>query len=113
MPPTWIPRAATSVATNATFSCSLNSLNVQARIARNFLPCRAPTGTPAFARLSARRSALRWVLTKRIVFPLRAAICAVIKSLSPGCITRTWCSLVETDARSFFSELSLGSLGMT
>ncbi len=90
MPSTWIPRAATSVATRAAFSCSLNSLSVRVRIACDFPPCRAPTGTPAFARLSARRSAPHWVLTKRVVFQLRAAICAVFKSLSPGCITRTW-----------------------
>ena len=84
MSSTWIPRAATLVATSAAFSCSLNSLSVRVRAACDFPPCRAPNGTLAFVRLSARRSAPRWVLTKRIVFPLRAAICAVIKSLSPG-----------------------------
>jgi hypothetical protein len=78
MPSTWIPRAATSVATRAAFSCSLNSLSVHVRTACDFPPCRAPTGTLAFARLSARRSAPRWVLTKRIVFPLSAATCAVL-----------------------------------
>ena len=39
---------------------------------------------------------------------IRAAICAVIKSLSPGCITRTLCSMVETEAWSFFSECVFG-----
>jgi hypothetical protein len=78
------------------------------RAACDFPPCRAPTGTPAFARLSARRPVPRWVLIKRIVFSLCAAICVEIKSLSPGCITRTWCSIVDTDAQSFCSEYVYG-----
>ena len=60
--------------TNAAVGNCLKSARVRVRTACDFPPCKAPTGTPACASLSAKRSAPRWVFTKRIVFPLRAAI---------------------------------------
>ena len=67
----------------------------------------------SFCEVSARRSALRWVLAKRNVFPLRAVIWAVIKSLSPGCKQERGVPWLKQKHGRFVVSVSLGSYGIT
>ena len=81
MSSTWIPRAATSVATKTAESWSLIRARVRVRTAWDLPPCSVPTVTPAFERLSANLSAPRLVRTKKIDLPSREAIWLEISPL--------------------------------
>ena len=85
-----MPRAATSVATNAFVWPDLNASKTLERCAWVLPPCSAPTATPTSFIFLVNLSAPCFVLTKKILFPFLAAIWDVIKSLCACSIIKTW-----------------------
>ena len=77
MSSTWMPRAATSVATSTGTSPRLKAARMRARAPWVRPPCSAPAITPASRSCLAMRSVPIWVRAKTTVLPSRFAISAV------------------------------------
>ena len=95
---TWMPRAATSVATSTGRVPSLKAPRTRLRAPWFRPPCSAAAKTPCSRSCSATRSAPSLVRTKTTVRPSRLATSAVIDFLCFGSMSSTWCAIVVTEA---------------